>query len=76
MTNNYECSFPCNTIFNEQKDFQQHSAWHDQNGMWGRLECHLCGWHVEGEVTSEAVTMHLFNIKHTVNVAKKLSSFK
>eukprot|EP00090_Calanus_glacialis_P011405 TRINITY_DN19813_c0_g1_i1.p1 TRINITY_DN19813_c0_g1~~TRINITY_DN19813_c0_g1_i1.p1 ORF type:complete len:1174 (-),score=207.75 TRINITY_DN19813_c0_g1_i1:88-3183(-) len=73
LTPLYSCGEPCKLSFSDTQKFQNHSIWHDSTKTYAKLDCHVCGWHIAGESVSDAVTMHLFNIKHTVNVAKKMS---
>lgn len=71
----YSCSGDrgCGLRFKDPQQFQSHSSWHDSKQKYGQLTCHLCCWNVSGETVSDAVTMHLLSIKHTVNLAKKMS---
>ena len=73
LTPLYSCGEPCKLSFSDTQKFQNHAIWHDSTKTYAKLDCHVCGWHIAGESVSDAVTMHLFNIKHTVNVAKKMS---
>ena len=66
----YTCQ-PCKTSFADSGKFQAHSARHEKAGTWAHLHCRVCRWQVQGERLEQAVTSHLFNIQHTVNVAKR-----
>jgi len=73
LTPIYSCGEPCKLSFSDTQKFKNHCDWHESNKTYAKLDCHVCGWHIAGESVVDAVTMHLFNIKHTVNVAKKMS---
>ena len=66
----YTC-LPCKTSFSSSGKFQTHASWHETEATWAHLHCRVCRWQIKGERLGQKVTEHLFNIKHTVNIAKR-----
>ena len=69
----YSCFVPCNLQFTDAQQYEDHSLSQDKSRTYARLECNLCGWHVSSELVSNKVKKHIFDIKHTCNVAKLMS---
>ena len=66
----YTC-LPCKTSFSNSGKFQTHASWHEKQATWAHLHCRVCRWQIKGERLGQKVTEHLFNMKHTVNIAKR-----
>ena len=66
----YTC-LPCKTSFSNSGKFQAHASWHEKEATWAHMHCKVCRWQIKGERLGQKVTEHLFDMKHTVNIAKR-----
>jgi len=76
MRNQYECKEPCKMSFSSDSSFKEHAVWHENTNTSATLECHICQWRATDRMVGQKVTSHLYDIRHTVKVTKKLSACK
>jgi len=73
-TSLYSCLQPCSLNISDSGQFQRHCQRHSNTATFARVVCNVCDWRIEGVKVAAEVTKHLFNLNHTVNVAKKVSN--